>query len=134
MDCLDLWVLSTCTSKFLPQIISWTNLEITFSKNWISSWNGNLKTCLTKTGFQMVKYCISLYNNCNHAKQCPILFDICYEQTIDKWNLITVFRHMIRHTLQKNGLSHAKVRIPLNISSIPIHQLNQPPWLVWWPQ
>ena len=41
----------TCTSKFLPQIISWTNLEITFSKNWISSWNGNLKTCLTKTGF-----------------------------------------------------------------------------------
>ena len=42
------------------------------------------------------------------------------------------FRHMIRHTLQKHGLKQTKIRIPLNISSIPIHQLNQPPWLVWW--
>ena len=41
------------------------------------------------------------------------------------------FRHMIRHTLQKHGLKQTKIRIPLNISSIPIHQLNQPPWLVW---
>jgi len=39
--------------------------------------------------------------------------------------------HMIRHTLQKHGLKQTKIRIPLNISSIPIHQLNQPPWLVW---
>lgn len=39
--------------------------------------------------------------------------------------------HVIRHTLHKLHLTKATINIPLNISTLPIHQLNQPPWLVW---
>jgi hypothetical protein len=38
---------------------------------------------------------------------------------------------MIRRTLSRLKLSHAVINIPINITTIPLNKLNQPPWLVW---
>merc|ERR1719187_1413270 len=39
--------------------------------------------------------------------------------------------HMIKRTLSQLNMDSALVNIPVNISRIAPHQLNQPPWLVW---
>jgi len=39
--------------------------------------------------------------------------------------------HMIKRTLAQLERDSALVNIPVNISRIAPHQLNQPPWLVW---
>jgi len=39
--------------------------------------------------------------------------------------------HMIKRTLEKLSLSEAVINIPVNISRISVHKINQPPWLVW---
>jgi len=39
--------------------------------------------------------------------------------------------HMIKRTLAQLSMDSALVNIPVNISRIAPHQLNQPPWLVW---
>jgi len=39
--------------------------------------------------------------------------------------------HMIKRTLEKLQLAWAVMNIPVNISRIAPHQLNQPPWMVW---
>ena len=44
---------------------------------------------------------------------------------------IVFFRHMIKRTLAQLSMDSALVNIPVNISRIAPHQLNQPPWLVW---
>ena len=38
---------------------------------------------------------------------------------------------VIRRTLNKLHLNEAIINLPINITSIPINELNQPPWLVW---
>ena len=45
--------------------------------------------------------------------------------------LFFFFRHMIKRTLAQLSMDSALVNIPVNISRIAPHQLNQPPWLVW---
>ena len=44
---------------------------------------------------------------------------------------LTCSRHMIKRTLSQLNMDSALVNIPVNISRIAPHQLNQPPWLVW---
>ena len=39
--------------------------------------------------------------------------------------------HMIRRTMDKLGLGQVSVNVAVNITSVPINRLNQPPWLVW---
>jgi len=39
--------------------------------------------------------------------------------------------HVIKSTLRKKGLGYAVINIPINITSIPLEKLNQPPWMVW---
>ncbi|KAK3598676.1 hypothetical protein CHS0354_006349 [Potamilus streckersoni] len=39
--------------------------------------------------------------------------------------------HMIRQSLEENGLSAAVVNIPVNITGIPLHNVRQPPWTLW---
>merc|ERR1712117_914973 len=39
--------------------------------------------------------------------------------------------YVIAHTLKKHKLNRATIRIPINITSIALPNLNQPPWLVW---
>ena len=38
---------------------------------------------------------------------------------------------MIKRTLERLQLAWAVMNIPVNISRIAPHQLNQPPWMVW---
>jgi len=38
---------------------------------------------------------------------------------------------IIKRTLDRLGLEEAIVNIPVNISQVSIHNLHQPPWLVW---
>ncbi len=38
---------------------------------------------------------------------------------------------IIRNTLHRLGLDSAKMNVPINITSIPVHKLKQPPWIVW---
>ena len=42
------------------------------------------------------------------------------------------FRFVIAQTLRKHQLDRATIRLPINITSIALPNLNQPPWLVWW--
>eukprot|EP00088_Acartia_fossae_P001333 TRINITY_DN10505_c0_g1_i7.p1 TRINITY_DN10505_c0_g1~~TRINITY_DN10505_c0_g1_i7.p1 ORF type:complete len:205 (-),score=11.12 TRINITY_DN10505_c0_g1_i7:215-829(-) len=37
---------------------------------------------------------------------------------------------IIKRTLEKLHLNHAEINIPVNITKLDIHKLNQPPWLV----
>lgn len=39
--------------------------------------------------------------------------------------------YMIRRTLQKLDLPHAIINIPVNLTFVPMHKINQPPWLSW---
>jgi len=39
--------------------------------------------------------------------------------------------YLIRETLVSLGRTQAIINIPVNISHLQLHQLNQPPWLVW---
>lgn len=39
--------------------------------------------------------------------------------------------HMIKKTLAQLNLDSAIINVPVNISRVSIHQINQPPWLVW---
>jgi len=38
--------------------------------------------------------------------------------------------HMMKRTLEMLGIPSAIINIPVNISAVQIHKLNQPPWLV----
>nr|ALS05248.1 pradc1-like isoform 2 [Tortanus forcipatus] len=38
---------------------------------------------------------------------------------------------IIKSVLRKMSVQYALINVPVNISSIPIHKLDQPPWLVW---
>lgn len=38
---------------------------------------------------------------------------------------------MIRKTLEKLQRRHAVINIPINLTYIPLHKMNQPPWLGW---
>jgi len=38
---------------------------------------------------------------------------------------------IIKNTLMKKHLPYALVNIPINVTTIPVHKLDQPPWLVW---
>ena len=44
---------------------------------------------------------------------------------------ISLSRHMIRQTLAKQKLDRALINIPINITTVPLNKLNQPPWLIW---
>lgn len=39
--------------------------------------------------------------------------------------------HLIKNTLRSLGLSQATLNIPVNISQLRLHEIKQPPWLVW---
>lgn len=39
--------------------------------------------------------------------------------------------HMIRKTLKKLRMKHAIINIPVNLTYVPLHKMNQPPWLGW---
>ena len=41
------------------------------------------------------------------------------------------FSYIIKNTLSRLSLHAATINIPVNISSIEIHKINQPPWIVW---
>lgn len=38
---------------------------------------------------------------------------------------------VIRRTLEKLDLDRATINIPVNITTVPLNKLNQPPWLIW---
>ncbi|XP_017786881.1 PREDICTED: PRADC1-like protein [Nicrophorus vespilloides] len=38
---------------------------------------------------------------------------------------------MIVETLRKLKLTHALINMPVNLTFIPVHKVNQPPWLDW---
>lgn len=38
---------------------------------------------------------------------------------------------MIRRTLNKLGEKHAIINIPVNLTFVPAHEINHPPWLGW---
>ena len=39
--------------------------------------------------------------------------------------------YLIKQTLKSLRRMQAIINIPVNISHLQLHQLNQPPWLVW---
>ena len=51
---------------------------------------------------------------------------------LDKSIFFIYFRFVIAQTLRKHQLDRATIRLPINITSIALPNLNQPPWLVWW--
>jgi hypothetical protein len=38
---------------------------------------------------------------------------------------------VIRQTLDKLNLDFALINLPVNLTFIPAHKINHPPWLVW---
>ena len=40
-------------------------------------------------------------------------------------------RHLIRSTMYKLNLSEIRINVPVNITSIPLSKLKQPPGIVW---
>lgn len=46
-------------------------------------------------------------------------------------NLLFTFRYMIAKTLLDANEEAAIINIPVNMTSVPFHKLNQPPWIVW---
>ena len=75
-----------------------------------------------KTGMQ-IKSIILIFHIANYNKLNPLY------NAIDCYNYI--FRHYIRRTLERHNLDRALIRIPLNISYVPLTEINQPPWLIW---
>lgn len=55
---------------------------------------------------------------------------------INNYNFFIVvlldFRYIIRRTLKKLDLKEALIRIPVNLTYVPIDKMQQPPWVIWW--
>ncbi|XP_075221358.1 PRADC1-like protein [Lycorma delicatula] len=45
--------------------------------------------------------------------------------------LLGINGHMIRKTLKELDMRYAVVNIPLNITFVSFHEMNQPPWMIW---
>ena len=43
----------------------------------------------------------------------------------------TLYRFMIRQTLEQLGQDYAIINIPLNVTGSEIYSLRQPPWTLW---
>jgi hypothetical protein len=50
--------------------------------------------------------------------------------SVDYTAVLSIFRQIIKRTLERLNLPAALINVPLNISRISPYKLNQPPWMV----
>lgn len=65
-----------------------------------------------------------------------LFIEMLDDETLRQTNIPAAFLvgkngYIIRKTLEKLHRNHALIRIPVNLTHVPIHKMKQPPWLAW---
>ncbi|XP_046688694.1 PRADC1-like protein [Homalodisca vitripennis] len=70
------------------------------------------------------------------VKNDDLYVEMIDDKTLRKTNIPATFLvgrngYIIRKTLKKLRLKQALIRIPLNMTHVPVHKMRQPPWVPW---